>query len=223
MARAMRETVAPAPSATLTLRGQRTRAAVVKAARTVFERRGYHDTRVVDITKAAGVAYGTFYTYFDSKEMIFSEVVAELYRDFRAESSSEPEVTPGDIAARIERTNRGYLRAYRKNARMMAVLDQVDTFNPVLRDIRLALRHYWVERSAHMIKRWQDEGLVDLAIDANYAATALGSMVSRSAFVWLVLGEPYEENLAVQQLTLLYCRALGLPYDLPAPVLSPVS
>jgi AcrR family transcriptional regulator len=223
MARAMRETAAPAPPANLTLRGQRTRAALVKAARTVFERRGYHDTRVLDITKAAGVAYGTFYTYFDSKELIFADVVADLYRDFRAESSSDPEITPNDLAARIERTNRGYLRAYRKNARMMAVLDQVDTFNPVLRDIRLALRHYWVERSAHMIKRWQDETLVDPAIDANYAATALGSMVSRSAFVWLVLGEPYDEDTAVQQLTLLYCRALGLPYDIPSRVSSPAS
>jgi AcrR family transcriptional regulator len=213
MARAMRET-AVAPSI-LTLRGQRTRAALVKAARAVFERRGYHDTRVVDITKSAGVAYGTFYTYFDSKELVFGEVVAELYRNFRAESSSDPEVTSDDVAARIERTNRGYLRAYRKNARMMAVLEQVDTFNPVLRDIRLALRQQWEERSAHMIHRWQDEGLVDKAIDASYAATALGSMVSRSAFVWLVLGEPYDEERAVQQVTLLYCRALGLPYELP--------
>jgi AcrR family transcriptional regulator len=209
----MRET-AVAPSS-LTLRGQRTRAALVKAARAVFERRGYHDTRVVDITKSAGVAYGTFYTYFDSKELVFGEVVAELYRNFRAESSSDPEVTSDDVAARIERTNRGYLRAYRKNARMMAVLEQVDTFNPVLRDIRLALRQQWEERSAHMIHRWQDEGLVDKAIDASYAATALGSMVSRSAFVWLVLGEPYDEERAVQQVTLLYCRALGLPYELP--------
>jgi AcrR family transcriptional regulator len=187
----------------------------VKAARAVFERRGYHDTRVVDITKAAGVAYGTFYTYFESKELIFAQVVEELHRDFRAESSSDPEVTSDDLAARIERTNRGYLRAYRKNARMMAVLDQVDTFDPVLRDIRLTLRHHWAERSAHMIQRWQDEGLVDKAIDASYAATALGSMVSRSAFVWLVLGEPYDEEQAVQQVTLLYCRALGLPYELP--------
>jgi|RhiMetdeSRZDD1v2_1073273.scaffolds.fasta_scaffold1433840_1 AcrR family transcriptional regulator len=221
MARAMRET-AVAPSS-LTLRGQRTRAALVKAARAVFERRGYHDTRVVDITKSAGVAYGTFYTYFDSKELVFGEVVAELYRNFRAESSSDPEVTSDDVAARIERTNRGYLRAYRKNARMMAVLEQVDTFNPVLRDIRLALRQQWEERSAHMIHRWQDEGLVDKAIDASYAATALGSMVSRSAFVWLVLGEPYDEERAVQQVTLLYCRALGLPYELPPDGDTPLS
>jgi hypothetical protein len=37
-------------------------------------------------------------------------------------------------------------------------------------------------------------------------------MVDRSAYVWLVLGEPFDEELAVDQLTALYCRALGLEY-----------
>ena len=60
--------------------------------------------------------------------------------------------------------------------------------------------------------QWQQEGLIDGAIDASYAATALASMVSRSAFVWLVLGEPYDEDIAVDQLTALYCGALGLAY-----------
>ena len=47
-------------------------------------------------------------------------------------------------------------------------------------------------------------------IDAYYAANALGSMVDRFAFVWLVLGEPFEEDPAVETLTQLYCAALGL-------------
>ena len=37
-------------------------------------------------------------------------------------------------------------------------------------------------------------------------------MVDRSAYVWLVLGEPYELETAVIQLTRLYCNALGLAY-----------
>jgi len=37
--------------------------------------------------------------------------------------------------------------------------------------------------------------------------------VNRSAYVWLVLGEPYDEDAAVEQLTQLYCRSLGLPTD----------
>ena len=41
-------------------------------------------------------------------------------------------------------------------------------------------------------------------------ASALGSMVDRSAYVWLVLGEPYDEEIAVAQLTRLYANALGM-------------
>ena len=37
-------------------------------------------------------------------------------------------------------------------------------------------------------------------------------MVDRSAYVWLVLGEPFEFEEAVIQLTRLYCNALGLRY-----------
>ena len=67
-----------AASAALTARGARTRAALVKAARALFERKGYLDTNVGDIAKRASVAHGTFYTYFSSKEEIFGEVADEL-------------------------------------------------------------------------------------------------------------------------------------------------
>ena len=60
--------------------------------------------------------------------------------------------------------------------------------------------------------RRQDEELVASWIDPYYAASALGSMVDRSAYVWLVLGEPYELEEATIQLTRLYCNALGLTY-----------
>src|SRR5215211_760733 len=104
-----------------TARGQRTRSALLAAARRTFEERGYVDTRVVDITRLAKVSYGSFYTYFPSKEAVFAEVVVGLIQDFRATVRAEPVPgsTPGDL---IARTNRGYLRAYRQNAAMMAIL-----------------------------------------------------------------------------------------------------
>ena len=40
----------------------------------MFEERGFLDTRVADIVAAAGVAQGTFCSYFDSKEAAFTEV-----------------------------------------------------------------------------------------------------------------------------------------------------
>ena len=193
----------------LTARGLRTRAKLVKAARRTFERNGYLDTSIQDISAAARVAYGTFYTYFASKEEIFAEVVDDLSADLRAIAEAEPAAGP-DPASRIARTTRGYLRAYRANAPMMAILEQVATFSPRLGEVRRAARRTRVEASRAAIARWQARGLVRADVDPAYAATALGSMVDRSAYVWFVLGEPFDEERAIEQLTLLYCTALGL-------------
>ena len=203
----------PVSSAPLTARGARTRAALVKAARALFERQGYLDTNVGDIAKRARVAHGTFYTYFSSKEEIFAEVADELQQDLVHIAEGEPHL-PSDatLSERIERANRGYLRGYEQNARMMGVLEQVATFNQRLAAIRRASRRYYVQRNTAAIRRWQQQGLVDERIDPGYAASALGSMVDRSAYVWLVLGEPYELEPATIQLTRLYCNALGLQY-----------
>ena len=103
---------------------------------------------------------------------------------------------------------------------MMGVLEQVATFNP-LGAIRRANRRYYVQRNTASIRRWQEQGLVDANIDAGYAASALGSMVDRSAYVWLVLGEPYELEEATIQLTRLYCNALGLAYHRDQPTKAP--
>ncbi|MEZ5235283.1 MAG: TetR/AcrR family transcriptional regulator [Acidimicrobiia bacterium] len=196
----------------VTQRGRRTRAQLIDAARRVFEAKGYMDTRIGDITEEAAVAHGTFYTYFESKHELFREVVGTLVQDFIAEARSVPSLGPSP-AARIERANRGYLQAYRRNARLMGVLEQAAVLDADVREIRLEARHSWVKRAEDMLRRLQADGLVSEDIDAYYAANALGSMVDRFAYVWLVLGEPFEEDQAVETLTQLYCAALGLPRE----------
>ena len=93
----------------------------------------------------------------------------------------------------------------------MGVIEQMAMADPELREIRLASRRFWVERSEERIIQWQAEGLARPEVDAHYAANALGAMVDRCAFLWLVLGEDYDEDRAVASLTDLYANALGLP------------
>ena len=189
----------------------RTRTKLIGAAQALFERNGYLDTSVADISERAGVAHGTFYTYFGSKEDVFAEVADALVVDFQSALLEEPPLPPGhSVSERIEQTNRSYLRVYARRARMMAVLEQVATFNPRLAAIRRTSRRMWLQRNTAAVQRWQDQGLVDPAIDPAYAASVLGSMVDRSAYVWNVLGEPHDFDTAVEQLTRLYCNALGL-------------
>ena len=59
------------------------RRAVLDAALQVFADKGYHQTRIADILHEAGIARGTFYLYFESKNAIFHELIDELLHDVR--------------------------------------------------------------------------------------------------------------------------------------------
>src|SRR5438045_476568 len=61
-----------------TERGRRTLRAMLDAAATKFGERGFHETGITHITQRAGVALGTFYTYFDSKEAVFGALVRDM-------------------------------------------------------------------------------------------------------------------------------------------------
>jgi AcrR family transcriptional regulator len=50
---------------------------LIENAQRLIAEKGYHKTRVEDITKASGVAKGTFYNYFSSKEELISTFLKE--------------------------------------------------------------------------------------------------------------------------------------------------
>jgi AcrR family transcriptional regulator len=72
-----------ATKAPRTARGERTLRKILDAAREEFGERGYSESSIVGITQRAGVALGTFYTYFDSKEALFQALVRDMSRQVR--------------------------------------------------------------------------------------------------------------------------------------------
>jgi AcrR family transcriptional regulator len=73
------------------------RAALVAAAATVFTERGVAHSTVSDIVKAAGVAQGTFYLYFESKDDVVL-AVAERFGDTMVERIERAVAAPGSPA-----------------------------------------------------------------------------------------------------------------------------
>lgn len=49
---------------------------IMAAAKEVFARKGFHSTTIADIAKEAGLAYGSIYWYFDSKDELFHALMA---------------------------------------------------------------------------------------------------------------------------------------------------
>jgi len=50
---------------------------ILKSARELFAQKGFKDTSISEITKNAGMATGTFYNYYSSKDKLFMEIFLE--------------------------------------------------------------------------------------------------------------------------------------------------
>ena len=201
------------PVAPRSRKGAETRARLIEVAKQVFEEDGFLAARISDISKRAGLSHGSFYHYFDSKEQIFREVAQMQERLLTAPppvgSVSAP--APDSHRERIRRANRRYLEQYRDEARIMGLIEQVSRYDEPVRAVRAATQKHFADRAERSIRRLQEEGAADPAIDPAIAAMALGAMVARFAELWLVQRyADYDFEEAVEQLTALWCNALCL-------------
>jgi AcrR family transcriptional regulator len=197
-------------------KGAATRLRLLDAAKIVFERDGFLEARIVDIADTAQLAPGSFYHYFDSKEQIFREVAQaqEERLTAPADDGKAPAAQEDSAWHRIRRTNRRYLERYRDEAALMGVIEQVSRYDVPVNVARMATMKHFAQRVERAVLRLQQDGLVDPRLDASLAADALGAMVARFAELWLVQGyREYDFDEAVEQLTILWGNALGLPAE----------
>lgn len=192
----------------LTSRGQVRKAALLVAARRVFERKGFLDSRVADIVAEAKVAHGTFYTYYASKEAVFRAVAQDTVDDMLAVLRAGD--YPEDPHERVRVAMSRFVEAYRPNARIIALTAQAGTFSPELRAMRLALREAFVRRSARGIRRLQEEGIADPGLNPVLTAEVLGAMVDQTCYVWFNLARTFAHDAVLEVLTTTWARAIAV-------------
>ena len=194
-------------------RGQSTRAALLRGAREVFERDGYLDARIVDIAAAAGAATGSFYTYFKDKKEIFAALMADLQEEMLHPGVHHAGSALGAVA-RIEEANRAYLDTYRRNAKLMKLLEQVATIDEDFMAMRRQRTLSFARRNARAIRELQQQGKANPRLDPLVSSLALGSMVSRTAYAVFSVGvHPFDFELLVRTLTDLWVNALQIHDD----------
>lgn len=193
-----------------TARGERTRAALVAGARRVFERDGYLESRLTDITAEAGCAIGSFYTYFDDKAEIFRAVLEDVTAELLHPGGERIDAENASAYDVIRASNRAYLEAYQRNAKLMYTIEQVAAADPQFRDSRRARSEKFLARNERAIKNLQDRGLVDPSLDPQITATALSAMVSRTAYHYFGLDLGGDLDTLVETLTTLWANALKL-------------
>ena len=111
---------------------------IIQSARKLFNRHGFSDVSVAQITAGAGLTHGTFYSYFDSKNDLYVEALRCFFTDptwknnwkgvrFNADSALGPQIVRGLSVGGAFRRYREFLShggiAHRRGARLRQVPD----------------------------------------------------------------------------------------------------
>lgn len=120
---------ASAGKAPRTDRGRRTLRALLDAAAAEFGDKGFHEGSISGITRRAGVALGTFYTYFDSKDAIFRALVRDMSDQVRDHVAPAIRAAPDQIAA--ERAGLlSFLEFVRGHKEIYRIIDEAEFVDP---------------------------------------------------------------------------------------------
>ena len=111
-----------------TARGEATLRRLLDAAAKEFGERGFHEASISGITRRAGTALGSFYTYFDSKDAIFAALVRDMSQAVADVVSSK--VAPGLTGTEREREAfaafLGFAREHTELSRIIAEAEFAD-------------------------------------------------------------------------------------------------
>lgn len=164
-----------------TARGERTMRKILDAARAEFGARGFSESSIVGITQRAGVALGTFYTYFESKEALFQALVRDMSTQVR--DAVGPVLANG--TSRLDSERRAlaaFLRFAREHRDIYRIIDESEFVDPA------AYREHYettATRIAARLRRARDEGEIDASFSDGDLDVVGWGMMGANVFLGL--------------------------------------
>ncbi len=134
-----------------TERGRRTLRVLLDSAALEFGEKGFHDASISGITRRAGTALGTFYTYFDSKDEIFRALVQDL--SSRVGQEARRALSPNLGALETERAALlGFLNFAREHQEIYRIIDEAEFVDPA------SFRQHYETTAQRILERLRNGG-----------------------------------------------------------------
>jgi TetR/AcrR family fatty acid metabolism transcriptional regulator len=167
------------------------RDAILRAAIDTFAERGYFNAQVADVARAAGVAAGTVYLYFKSKD----DLLVSIFERSMREGLTDSRAAVADLAdppERLRRLARGHL-ARLGNDRNLAVVFQVELRQSTkfMERFSSTLLRDYLGLMREAIADGQREGLFRADIKPTSAAKMLFGALDEMATNWILSRRRY--------------------------------
>lgn len=191
-----------------------TRQKLLDGARKSFEERGYHGSRISDITENAGVALGNFYRHFENKNEIFAEVLRPIFEAWHASSGRSVHEKPARTIEELAERNARYISVFVDHKMLFragyeaASSIQSDHFFGTWFD----LREMFFARSRAWLAGVKHDGLAREDINIDLMAEALGAMNEQFIYIRVIRNENKLEddeiNMMARMLAEIWWRTL---------------
>jgi AcrR family transcriptional regulator len=110
-------------------RGRRTLRTILDAAALEFGEKGFHESSIVAITARAGVALGSFYTYFDSKDSVFRALVRDMSAQVRHHVGPVIQQAPDRLSGE-EAGLATFISFVRQHKELYRIIDEAEFVDP---------------------------------------------------------------------------------------------
>ena len=167
---------------------------IFDAAVRVFAAQGYETSRMGDIAKEAGVAYGLVYHYFGSKDAVLDAVFREAWGRLLA-AVAVAEQTGADAPEQLSFVVKIVLRSWRDDPDLVRLLVREITRSPHLQDELAEIGQAFASLE-RIVVRGQSEGTFRSDVDARTAAWMLYGALEEVLTGW-VLGQLPDDADAV--------------------------
>jgi TetR/AcrR family fatty acid metabolism transcriptional regulator len=185
------------------------RETILRAAIEIFARRGYFGAQVADIAKAAGVAAGTVYLYFRSKDDLLVSIFDKTMKEAREEARAALHGV-ADPVERLQRIARLHLDRLGRD-RNLAIVFQVELRQSTKFMERFStsdLRDY-LGLIRETIARGQESGAFRKTINPTLAAKMFFGALDEMATNWILSSRRYALTADADAIVDLFVNGLG--------------
>jgi len=187
------------------------RTAILDAATVVFAKRGFFGAQVADIARGAGIAAGTVYLYFKSKD----EILTSLFDRTMREAIGEGRAALADVDDPVERLRRiAHMHLARMGRdRKLAIVFQVElrqTTKFMERFSTTGLRDY-LGVIQQTIEDAQKRGLFRKSFDARTAAKVFFGALDEMATNWILSRRRYALDGQADEIVDILVGGFGMP------------
>jgi AcrR family transcriptional regulator len=178
---------------------------LVSAAVDLFYEKGFERTRISDIVGKAGVAQGTFYLYFKSKDEVFFHICREFTRLFSAMINQEQDLFAGDSYEKVHENLYQFIReliqlfaAHSKMAKI--IFFEGGGYGGKFREVYEGIYIQFVDMISNRLEKSRRNGYIDFE-DAKSEAAFLIGLFDRSLFYFMEIKKQVDVGTLSRQMT----------------------